>query len=104
MASRAEIERNINITRENLSEKVDKLSDILHSKVAINEKIREKIEENPYESLAIAVAIGFGLASFSSPIGRYLLKIASKSAVAAAGAYFSKKGLEYVSGKVKLVD
>ena len=102
MATRTEIEQNINITRENISHRVDELSNILHEKIAVNEKVKEKIKENPYESLAIALAIGFGLAAFSSPIGRHLFKIASRSAMAAAGAYFSKKGLEYVSSKVKI--
>lgn len=102
MATRAEIEKNINITRENISNRIDELSYILHKKIAVNEKLKEKIRENPYESLTIALAVGFGIAAFSSPIGKYLFKIASKSAVAAGTAYFSKKGLEYISSKVKI--
>ena len=93
MATRAEIENNIEATRDNISKKVDEISNIIHKKMDLKQKIRE----NPYLALSLALAAGFGLAAFSNPIGRSLLKIASRSAVAAAGAYFSKKGLDFVT-------
>ncbi len=48
----------------------------------------------------IALATGFTLAAMSSPVGRYLLRFAVKSATAAAGAYISKRGIDFVTNKI----
>ncbi len=97
MATRAEIINNIENTRENILHTVDEISGTIHRKI----NVQEQIKSNPYAAIAIAAALGFSLAALSTPIGKYLFRFAFRSATAAAGAYFSKKGLDYVSGRIR---
>jgi hypothetical protein len=96
MATRSEIRHNIENTRDNITLTVDRISDTIHSKVDIGERIKA----NPYNYLAIAAIAGFALATFSTPIGKSLMRIALKSATAAAGAYVSKKGMNLVASRI----
>ena len=93
MATLTQIKRNIDNTREDISVTVDEISNLIHKKV----DLQEKIKENPYGALLTALAAGFALASFSSPIGRTLLRISTRAMFAAAGAYASKQGLNLLS-------
>lgn len=97
MATRAEIRSNIENTREHISYTVDEISDIIHKKVNLKEKIRE----NPYGGLLIAATAGFVLATFPTQIGKVIFRIAIKSATAAAGAYVSKQGIDYLVKKIR---
>lgn len=96
MATRAEIEHNIENTRENILYTVNEISDVIHKRMDIKEKIRD----NPYAALAVATIAGFAFATFSSPIGRGLYRLAAKSAIAAAGAYASKQGMNFIMNKI----
>lgn len=97
MVSRDEIKSNIETTRENISMTVEELSSTVHHKLDLNQKVKE----HPQEALIAAAAGGFLLASFSSPLGRWLIKFALKTAVGAAGAYLSKQGINYLTSKAK---
>lgn len=97
MATSAEIKRNISHTRQQVSETVDDLSNIIHKKI----DIQEKVKENPYGALITALATGFILATFTKTFGKSLMKFAFKSGYAAAGAYVSRQGIKYITAKLK---
>ena len=96
MDTRSEIRNNIESTREHITQTVDLISNTIHQKVDWHEKVKQ----NPAQSLLIAVGVGFTLATFSTPLGRFLIKIGMKSVTAAASAYITKQGLNYLSGKI----
>ncbi|MFH0702590.1 MAG: hypothetical protein V2B14_03505 [bacterium] len=91
MATRTEIVNNIENTKEDIAHIVDEISNVIHKKI----DLKEKIKENPYKTLSIAIATGFFLANFSNPIGKTLLRIAIKSSITALGVYISKKSMHY---------
>jgi len=97
MATRAEIKDNIEQTREHISFTIDEISHIVHKKLDVQEKVRE----NPMGAVTIAMAFGFTIASFASPIGKILFRIGMKSATAALGAYITKKSIEIVTSRIK---
>ena len=96
MATKEEIKTHIENARENISNTIDQLSDTIHKKM----DVREKIRENPYGALAVAMAAGFVLSTFSTSIGKTLFRTITRSALLTLGAYVSKRGAEYVSGKI----
>ena len=97
MVSRAKIKNNIDTTRDNISMTVEELSSTVHYKFDLNQKIKA----HPQKALIAAAAGGFLLASFSSPLGRWMMRFAFKTAIGAAGAYLSKQGIGYLTSKVK---
>lgn len=98
MATRAEIRNDIEQTREHISFTIDEISNIVHKKIEVSEKIKE----NPLGSVAIAMAIGFTIATFATPIGKTILRIGMKSAIGALGAYATKKGMEAIKNKIQI--
>jgi|GEM_PF-2725162 len=97
MVSRAEIRNDIELTREHISFTIDEISHIIHKKL----DVQEKIKENPLSAMALAVALGFTLASFASPLGKVIFRMGMRSATAALGAYVTKKGIKIIANKVK---
>lgn len=96
MATKEEIKVQIESTREHITNTIDQLSDTIHKKM----DMREKIRENPYSALAIAVGAGFVLSAFSTSIGKTLFRTITRSALLTFGAYVSKQGAEYISKKI----
>jgi len=96
MATKEEIKSHIENTREHISNTIDQLSDTIHKKM----DLREKIRENPYGALAIAVGAGFVLSTFSTSIGKTLFRTITRSVMLTLGAYASKQVVEYASGKI----
>ncbi|MDD3012653.1 MAG: hypothetical protein PHC34_03010 [Candidatus Gastranaerophilales bacterium] len=97
MVSRTKIRDDIEQTREHISFTIDEISHVIHKKF----DVQEKIKEHPLESLAIAMALGFTMASFASPIGKAIFRIGLKSATATVGAFATKKGIEIITNKIK---
>lgn len=96
MATREEIRNEINNRREDISTTLDQISDRINKKV----NVKERIKDNPYNAILIAAGAGFALATMTTPFGRTLLTFATRSAIAAAGAYMSKKGMKILTDKV----
>jgi len=97
MASRIQIKDDIEHTREDINSTVNEISDIIHKRIDIKQKVRE----NPYAALGIAATTGFVIATFPGPFSRILIRFALRAATTAALGYISSKGLDYVSEKLK---
>lgn len=96
MDTSSQIREHIEYIKKNISSNLDEMSDIIHQKVDIQSKIREK----PYESLAVAIGAGFLVATISKPAGKFLMKFVISAVTGAAGAYVTRKGIDFVSNKI----
>jgi hypothetical protein len=101
MATRAEIESDIDSTRSHITDTIEELSDIIHKKTDIKKQVSKQIYRNPMGGVAVAALFGFTLATISSPIGKNIFKFLIKSAVAASYGYVTKKGIDIIADKIK---
>lgn len=96
MDTRSEIKNDIDQTRDKISNRVDEISRTLHNRM----DWKGRVTEDPVRFLLIALAAGFVISSLSNPIGRGLLRFGARSAMAALGAYISKKGIDIMKDRV----
>ncbi|MEI7473862.1 MAG: hypothetical protein WCK67_03710 [bacterium] len=92
MDKRHELLNDIERSQERIQDDISHIGDIIHNKT----NIADAIKKHPFQSLAIGTAAGFALAFISTPIGRVVIKSLIGSAVATAGAHYSKKGIDYL--------
>lgn len=98
MATRAQIRDDIKHTRDHISFTIDEIADTIHKKT----DIIEKIKESPIGALTIALALGFTISTFASPLGKTIFKMASGSAKAAIFGYLTKKSVGVLKKKLKV--
>jgi hypothetical protein len=97
MVAQSQIEQHIENTRAHISNIVDELSNTVQRRIDWKEKVRE----NPTNALLLAAGAGFVFASISTPLGKSFLRIGTKSAIAALGAYMSRQGMNFVMDRIK---
>lgn len=98
MATRAQIKDDINHTRDHISYTVDKIANIIHKKT----DIKGRIKESPLGALSIALAIGFTISTFGSPLTKAVFNVASNSAKAALFGYLTKRSIKVLKRKIKV--
>lgn len=97
MATSAEIKKNIEDKRKQVSETIGEFSDLFHEKIDIKKRIRK----NPYNALLAAATTGFIIAVLSGPFRKSLMKFAFTAGRTALGAYISKQSVKYITNKFK---
>lgn len=98
MATRAEITDEIRQTRDHISYTIDEIANTIHKKT----DIKGRIKESPLGALSIALALGFTISTFASPLSKVVFNVAANSAKAALFGYLARRSMKVLKNKIKV--
>lgn len=97
MSNKKEIQKKIEKSKTKINENVSEIGHIIHK----NTDVVGAVKSHPFISIAVGAGAGLSLALISTPLGRIALKSIVIPAITAASAYYSQKGVHYLTESIK---